>query len=196
MSMLKIIADENIEFVREAFSDIGRLTTLPGRKISKNDVLNADVLLTRSVTQVDEKLLAGTKIKFVGTATIGSDHIDKNYLADNSIFFTDAIGCNSDAVTEYIFTALFHIASQTGINIKDKTLGIVGVGNIGRRVAKVASTLGLEVLKNDPPLKRKSNSPEYLELDELLQADIITLHTPLIKEGIDKTHHLFDRERN
>ncbi|MGA8265457.1 MAG: hypothetical protein WB779_13520, partial [Ignavibacteriaceae bacterium] len=96
--MIKIVADENIEFVKEAFSGFGTLTVLPGRKISKNDLLGADVLLVRSVTQVNESLLAGTKVKFVGTATIGSDHIDKDYLTSNNLFFTDAAGCNSEAV--------------------------------------------------------------------------------------------------
>lgn len=195
MEMIKIVADENIEFVNEAFSDLGELTVLPGRKISKDDLLEADILLVRSVTQVKESLLAGTKIKFVGTATIGSDHIDKNYLATNNIYFTDAAGCNSDAVKEYVLTALFKIAEEQNLVLKNKTIGIVGVGNIGSRIERIAKTFGMNVLKNDPPLKRKSNSPEYLELDELMRADIITIHVPLIKEGIDKTHHLFDEER-
>ena len=193
--MIKIVADENIEFVKEAFSELGTLTVLPGRKISKSDLLDADVLLVRSVTKVNEALLDETKVKFVGTATIGSDHIDKSYLVDNNIFFTDSAGCNSDAVKEYVFTVLFQIAEEQKLNLMDKTLGIVGVGNIGSRVAHVANSMGIKVLKNDPPLKRKSNSPEYLELDELMQADIITIHVPLIKEGIDKTHHLFDETR-
>ena len=193
--MTEIVADENIEFVKEAFSGFGTLTVLPGRKISKKDLLNADVLLVRSVTKVNESLLAGTKVKFVGTATIGSDHIDKNYLAANNIFFTDAAGCNSDAVKEYVFTALFQIAEEQKLTLKNKTMGIVGVGNIGSRVAQIANAMGMKVLKNDLPLKRKSNSNEYLELDELMQADIITIHVPLIKQGIDKTHHLFDEAR-
>ncbi len=193
--MIKIVADENIEFVKEAFSGFGTLTVLPGRKISKNDLLGADVLLVRSVTQVNESLLAGTKVKFVGTATIGSDHIDKDYLTSNNLFFTDAAGCNSEAVKEYVFTALYQIAEEQKLTLKNKTMGIVGVGNIGSRVARTANTLGVKVLKNDPPLKRKSNSDEYLELDELMQADIITIHVPLIKQGIDKTHHLFDKAR-
>ena len=193
--MIKIVADENIEFVNEAFSDFSELTVLPGRKISKDDLLEADILLVRSVTQVNESLLAGTKIKFVGTATIGSDHIDKNYLATNNIYFTDAAGCNSDAVKEYVFTALFLIAEEQNLVLKNKTIGIVGVGNIGSRIEHIAKAFGMNVLKNDPPLKRKSNSPEYLELEELMQADIISIHVPLIKEGIDKTHHLFDEER-
>jgi len=193
--MIKIVADENIEFVKQAFSELGTLTVLPSREISKNDLLDADILLVRSVTKVNESLLAGTKTKFVGTATIGSDHIDKTYLAANNISFTDAAGCNSDAVKEYIFTALYQIAEEENIKLKNKTIGIVGVGNIGGRVARVANAMGINVLKDDPPLKRKSNSPEFLELDELMQADIITIHVPLIKEGIDKTHHLFDEAR-
>jgi erythronate-4-phosphate dehydrogenase len=193
--MIKIIADENIEFLEEAFSTLGELTKLPGRKISNKELNDADVLLVRSVTQINKALLEGTKIKFVGTATIGNDHVDKDYLISNNIFFTDAAGCNSDAVTEYVFTALFQIAAEENINLRNKTIGIVGVGNIGGRIARLANAIGLKVLKNDPPLKRKTGSPEYLGLDELMDADIITLHVPLIKDGIDKTLHLFDNER-
>ncbi len=190
--MIKIVADENIEFVREAFSELGELSVLPGRKISKKELINADVLLVRSVTNVNESLLEGTKIKFVGTATIGNDHIDKEYLASRKIFLTDAAGCNSDAVVEYVFTALFHLADELDIKLKNKTLGIIGVGNIGSRIAHLAENLGMKILKNDPPLKRSTHSEDYLELDELMKADIITLHVPLIKKGADKTTHLFD----
>lgn len=193
--MIKIIADENIEFLEEAFSSLGELTKLSGRKISNKELNEADVLLIRSVTQINESLLRGTNIKFVGTATIGRDHVDKDYLASNKIFFTDAAGCNSDAVTEYVFTALCQIAAGENIDLRNKAIGIVGVGNIGGRIARLAKEIGLEVLKNDPPLKRKTDSREYLELDELMEADIITLHVPLNKDGIDKTLHLFDSER-
>jgi erythronate-4-phosphate dehydrogenase len=193
--MIKIIADENIEFLEEAFSALGELTKLPGREISNKALREADALLIRSVTQINESLLSETKIKFVGTATIGSDHVDKDYLSSKKIFFTDAAGCNSDAVTEYFFTALFQIAAEENIDLRNKTLGIVGVGNIGGRIERMAKAIGLGVLKNDPPLKRNTDSQEYLELDELMEADIITLHVPLIKEGVDKTLHLFDRER-
>ncbi len=193
--MLKIVADENIEYVKEAFSEFGNLSILSGRNISNEDLIEADILLVRSVTNVNENLLSGTKIKFVGTATIGSDHIDKNYLTLKNIFFTDAAGCNSDAVTEYVFTALFQIASEQNITLRNKTIGIVGVGNIGSRVAHIAEVLGLNILKNDPPIKRKTGFTDYYDLDQLMNADIITIHVPLIKEGIDKTHHLFDYSR-
>lgn len=193
--MIKIVADENIELIREAFADIGELSVLPGRKISKKELLDADALLVRSVTKVNKDLLEGTKIRFVGTATIGNDHIDKEYLASRKIFFTDAAGCNSDAVAEYVFTALFHLADKLQFNLNGKTLGIIGAGNIGSRVARMAVALGMLVLKNDPPMKRSTLREDYLELDELMNADIITLHVPLIKEGVDKTYHLFDRTR-
>lgn len=193
--MIKIVADENIEFVREAFSKLGKLSVLPGRKISRKDLVDADVLLIRSVTQVNERLLANTKVKFVGTATIGNDHVDKNYLNSHNTYFRDAAGCNSDAVVEYVFTALFQQATVQNITLENKTIGIVGVGNIGSRVARIANVLGLKVLKNDPPLKRKTNSSDYLKLDELMKADIVTIHVPLIKAGMDKTLHLFDQQR-
>lgn len=193
--MIRIVADENIEFVREAFTALGELFVLPGRNISKKELINADALLVRSVTKVNKDLLEGTKIKFVGTATIGNDHIDKKYLASRKIFFTDAAGCNSDAVAEYVFAALLQLANELDVKLKNKLIGIVGVGNIGSRVAHLAETLGMKVLKNDPPIKRSTYLDDYLELDELMRADIITLHTPLIKEGADKTSHLFDYTR-
>lgn len=193
--MLKIVADENIIFARGAFSHLGEVVLLPGREISRARLVDADILLVRSVTKVDENLLDNTGIKFVGTATIGSDHVDKQYLGSRGIKFTDASGCNADAVAEYVFSALFDIASEMKFNLCEKSIGVIGVGNIGSRVSKFAASLGMKVLKNDPPLKREPNPGDYLELDELMNCDIITLHVPLNMKGIDRTFHLFDKQR-
>ncbi len=163
--------------------------------ITNNEVIDADILLVRSVTNVDRNLLNNSKVKFVGTATIGRDHIDEEYLTSQGIFFTDAAGCNADAVAEYVFTSLFEIAREKRFNLREKSIGIVGVGNIGNRVSKLASSLEMKVLKNDPPLKRLTNREDYLELNELMECDIITLHVPLNMDGLDKTFHLFDHKK-
>lgn len=191
---MQIILDENISFAKEAFSTMGDVKLYPGREITNEKVKQADALIVRSVTKVNEQLLKDTSIKFVGTATIGTDHIDKEYLESQNIFFTDAAGCNADAVTEFVFTLLAKIILEKKMKFNDLTIGVVGVGNIGSRVSRLGKLLGMKVLKNDPPLKRKTGDSDFVELEEVLGADIITLHVPLNKEGIDRTYHLFDKE--
>jgi len=193
--MFKITVDENIANAQEVFSGFGEVELLPGRKITNKILKDSDVLIVRSITKVDEKLLDGTNVRFVGTATIGSDHIDAEYLRNNNIAFADAKGCNAEAVKEYIFNAITEVLVQKKLRYKDLTLGIIGAGNIGSRVAKCADVLGMKTILNDPPLRRKTGNEIYKDLSEVLQADIITLHVPLNKEGMDKTFHLFDYER-
>lgn len=189
---MKITADENIIFVHQAFDQLGEVSTYQGRKITNDILKDTDVLLVRSITNVDENLLKGTPVKFVGTATIGTDHIDINYLKENEIFFADAAGSNSDAVAEYVLTAMMEILNANKEDLSGKTIGIVGHGNIGSRVSKYAKKIGLNVLINDPPLQEKTGSAEYVPLETVLGADIITLHVPLIKEGRFKTVHLIN----
>lgn len=194
--MIKIVIDENVALAKEVFSGMGEVKLLPGRKIDKNSLKNADALVVRSITKVNKDLLEGTAVKFVGTATIGTDHIDLEYLSTNGIQFAGAKGCNADAVTEYFFAAVFDILSSGKISLDNNlTLGIVGIGNIGSRVAKVAETFGFKVLKNDPPLERMHGSRGFVPLEEILSADIITFHVPLNMEGKDKTYHLMDYEK-
>jgi erythronate-4-phosphate dehydrogenase len=191
---MKIVADENISCAYEAFSPFGEVILLPGREITNKHLKDADALITRSVTIVNKELLEGTNIKFVGTATIGWDHIDIDYLSKNNVNFSSAAGCNSDAVTEYVFSAMFSIAAGKNISLRNKKLGVVGGGNIGSRVAEIAPSLGLEVILNDPPLKRKTGSDIYQPLDKIYDCDIITLHVPLNVSGEDKTVHLFNKK--
>lgn len=193
---MKIIADENIIFVDEAFSGLGDVHLYRGRDITNKILKDADVLLVRSVTEVNASLLAGTNVKFVGTATIGTDHIDTAYLAGKGIYFTDARGCNSDAVAEYVFTALLNISTEQNISLKGKIIGVVGVGNIGSRIVRLAEVLGMKILQNDPPLKRKTGNKQFLDLKDLMDVDIITFHVPLNMQGEDRTYHLFDYEKN
>jgi erythronate-4-phosphate dehydrogenase len=192
---MKLIVDENIAFAEEAFSQFGDVQLISGREITNDILHNADALIIRSITNVDENLLQNTNIKFVGTATIGTDHIDNNYLDENNIAFADAKGCNADSVAEYVFTALLKITVHNKLTLKNKSIGIIGVGNVGSRVAKYAEALGLKVYKNDPPKQRAGEGGNYVSLEEALQADIITLHVPLNKTGIDKTFHLLDENK-
>jgi erythronate-4-phosphate dehydrogenase len=168
---------------------------LPGRAMTRDALLNAELLLVRSVTPVNAGLLADTAVKFVGTATIGTDHIDLDYLRQHGIVFADAAGSNANSVTEYVVAALVHHAVRHKMSLRQLTLGVVGVGRIGSRVAKMASALGFRVLLNDPPLARQTHDPKYLPLEALMESDIITLHTPLTHEGEDATFHLFEERR-
>lgn len=190
---MKLTVDENITLAREAFSGFGELRLMNGRAISNSELSDTDILIVRSITQVNEELLRKSKVKFVGTATIGTDHIDLNYLSKNGIAFADAKGCNADSVAEYVFTALLKVASQENISLEGMTIGVVGIGNIGSRIVRLAESLGMIVLKNDPPLERKGVGDNYVSLDEILEANIITFHVPLNLEGIDKTFHLINR---
>jgi len=193
---MNIIADENIPFVREIFSALGTVTCHPGRQMTSDLLAGAHALLVRSVTRVDEKLLAGSTIRFVGTATIGTDHIDQSYLQDSGITFTSAAGSNSTSVAEYVMTALLVLAQKHAWNLSSMTLGIIGVGNIGSKVEKLASVLGLRVLPNDPPLQRTTGDQRFVSLDQILaEAQIITCHVPLTRSGPDATFHLFDQSR-
>jgi erythronate-4-phosphate dehydrogenase len=192
--MLKIIVDENIVFAEEAFSAFGKVQLFPGRKLNNQILKDADILVVRSITKVDEELLKNTRIKFVGTATTGNDHVDQEYLKKKNIFFADAKGCNADSVAEYVITALMKIASEKNIILKNKTFSVIGVGNIGSRVMKLIETLGMHILKNDPPLERAEKANDFVSLDEALQADIISFHVPLTIDGRDKTYHLLNSQ--
>jgi erythronate-4-phosphate dehydrogenase len=191
---MKIVADQNIPFVKECFSSIGQVTLFAGREITPAAVRDADLLLVRSVTNVNAQLLDSSSVKFVATATIGTDHVDLDYLQKRSIGFSSAPGSNANSVAEYITAALLTIAEKHRITLSGKSLGIVGVGNVGSRVAKKAQALGMKVFLNDPPLQRQTNDPKYLPLQDLYNCDFITFHTPLTKTGQDKTFHLADEK--
>lgn len=192
---MKIVVDENVAFAKEAFSKFGKVQLLYGREIDSSVLKDADALIVRSITRINKNLLEGTSVSFVGTATIGTDHVDLKYLKERSIGFADAKGCNANAVVEYVFTALFAAAAKQKMSLKDKTIGVVGVGNIGSRIVNIAEACGLKVLMNDPPRQKKEISSTFVSLEEILSADIITIHTPLTYKGEHKTFHLFDRNK-
>lgn len=191
---MKIIADENIPFVAECFCSIGEVETVPGRDITPGVVADADVLLVRSITPVGNDLLAGSKVRFVGTATIGFDHVDTEYLSKNNIGFASAPGSNANSAAEYIIAALLNVAKKHSIDLEGKSIGIIGVGNVGGRVAKKAAALGMKLFLNDPPLQRQTRDSKYLPIEELFNCDFVTLHTPLTFDGQDKTFHLADEK--
>ena len=195
---MRIVADQRIPFVDLAFGQFGYLVKLDSRAIDNSAVKNADAVIVRSETEVDEKLLLGSKVSFVGTATIGTDHVDLDLLKRHGIAFASAPGSNANAVAEYVFTALFTIAKRNGFALRGKVLGVVGVGNTGSKVVRIAERLGMNVLQNDPPLARRqmvAGNHCFLSLDDLMQADFITLHVPLTRSGLDPTLHLFDEKR-
>lgn len=189
---MKIIADQNIPFVQECFAHLGEVILSAGRQITPQILADADALLVRSVTKVNESLLTASPIKFVATATIGFEHIDRDYLARKNIGFASAPGSNANSVAEYIVAALLALGKKYKFNLAGKSIGIVGVGNVGSKVAVKCAALGMRCVLNDPPLARKTGDVKYRPLDEVFACDFVTLHTPLTKTGPDKTYHLAD----
>jgi erythronate-4-phosphate dehydrogenase len=189
---MRIIADESIPYVEEAFSTLGDVTLLPGRGMQASDVQDADILLVRSVTPVGPGLLEGSRIRFVGSPTIGFDHIDRDYLKAQGIGFSSAPGCNATSAAEYVISALLTLAERKNFSLAGKTAGIIGCGNVGSRVLKKLTALGVECLINDPLLKAQGGHGDFVGLDTLLAADIITLHVPLTNTGKHPTFHLVD----
>ncbi|KGQ13862.1 Erythronate-4-phosphate dehydrogenase [Beauveria bassiana D1-5] len=180
-------------YARELFSRLGEVTAVPGRPIPVDTLTNADALMVRSVTKVNAELLDGKGIKFVGTATAGTDHVDEAYLQSAGVAFSAAPGCNAIAVVEYVFSSLLMLAERDGFELKDRTVGIVGVGNVGSRLQARLEAWGVRTLLCDPPRADRGDEGDFVSLEALVQeADIITFHTPLFKSGTYKTLHLAD----
>jgi len=192
--MIKIVADENIPYVKKVFSQLGEVTCVSGRSICSAMVAKADALLVRSITPVDQELLENSPVRFVATATIGTDHIDQPYLKNRGISFASAAGSNANSVVEYVLTALSVLAKKHQWHLEGKTLGIIGVGNIGSLLEKKAQALGLKVFLNDPPLARQTGDNRFVNLDEALACDIISCHVPLTQTGEDATYHLLGKK--
>lgn len=195
----KIIIDDAVPYAKEIFSHLGQIETIAGRDISRQHLLNADALIVRSRTQVNQALLKDTTIRFVGSTVVGLDHIDQEYLKSHGIHFYSAQGCNANSVAEYIITVLYELAEHFKFDLTSKTLGIIGVGNVGSKVYDKANKLGIHCLLNDPP-KQLANPTEtqhhnYVDLETCLQADIITVHTPLTSEGEYPTLDLISSQR-
>lgn len=192
---MKIVCDDKIPFLEGALEPYAEVRYISGSKISADDVHDADAIVTRTRTICNKELLEGSSVKIITTATIGYDHIDTEWCTQNGISWTNCPGCNSGSVEQYMASLLVCMARDFGFDCKEKTLGIVGAGNVGRKVARIAALLGFRIIINDPPRARREGASAFVTLDELIeQSDIITCHVPLIKEGLDKTFHLFDNE--
>ena len=164
---MKILVDENMPYARDLFSRLGEVTAVPGRPIPVAQLADADALMVRSVTKVNESLLAGKPIKFVGTATAGTDHVDEAWLKQAGIGFSAAPGCNAIAVVEYVFSSLLMLAERDGFSLRERTVGIVGVGNVGRRLQARLEALGIKTLLCDPPRADRGDEGDFRSLDEL-----------------------------
>jgi erythronate-4-phosphate dehydrogenase len=191
---MKIIADQQIPHVAQAFSAFAEVTLCNGREITAEKIQQADVLLLRSVTVVDANLLEGSQVKFVASATSGVNHIDLDYLQQNNIGFTHARGSNARSVAEYVLSSLFVLADQNDFKFKGKTAGVIGCGEVGSRVVELFEAMGVKTIMNDPPLKDESGDEQYRDIKEVFSADIITLHVPLTSDGPYPTQDLLDME--
>lgn len=190
MKRLKIVADDKIPFLKGVLEPYAEMVYLPGGKIGRSDVADADALITRTRTVCDRALLENSRVRFVATATIGFDHIRTAELAALGIAWTNAPGCNAASVAQYIAAAL---TAFDGKPLAGRTLGVVGVGNVGRKIVAVGEALGMNVLCNDPPRAEKEPDAKFLPLEELVKkSDFLTFHVPLIREGIFRTFHLAD----
>lgn len=194
---MKIVVDENMPYVEPLFGALGEIIPVNGRTLTPEQVQDADVLLVRSVTRVNAALLeANQKLKFVGSATIGTDHVDLAYLASRGIVFSNAPGCNSTAVGEFAFIAMLELAVRFNSPLRGKVVGIVGAGNTGSALAKCLEAYGIKVLLHDPIKAAEGDPRDFVSLETLLQgADIISLHVPITCTGEHKTLHLFDEAR-
>lgn len=184
---MKIVADSNMALVDELFGRHGDVVKVPGREISPEDVRDADVLLVRSTTPVNEALLRGSRVGFVGSATIGVDHVDVDWLARAGIQFASAPGCNARAVVEYDIAALASVAPDW----RQRRIGVVGCGNVGGRLLAQLQALDVECMGYDPLLPP---APERVDFATVLSCDILCLHTPLTRQGAYPTWHMFDAD--
>ncbi|VGO21104.1 4-phosphoerythronate dehydrogenase [Pontiella sulfatireligans] len=190
---MKIVCAETVLLAQEAFSLAGKTVVIPDREITRDDLFDADALIVRSKTKINADLISGTPVKFVGTATAGTDHIDSDALGKRGIYWCAAPGCNANSVSEYLVAALLVLRRRHGYDLEGKTIGVIGCGNVGSRVVKKCHALGMNVLRNDPPLAAVSADPDFLPLEHVLaESDIVTLHIPLVKTGPWPTERLAD----
>jgi erythronate-4-phosphate dehydrogenase len=188
---MKIIVDDKIPYIEGALEPFAEVVYCPGSKTSREMVKNADAIITRTRTICNERLLIGSTVKMIATATIGYDHIDTEYCDKNGIEWTNAPGCNSWSVAQYMMAALYLLAQKEGFSLAEKTIGIVGAGQVGSKIARLCSIIGMKVLINDPPRQRAEGNDGFVSLEQIAEyADIVTFHTPLTYEGIDRTFHL------
>lgn len=191
---MRILADENIPLIEAFFSAFGEIRRLPGRVIDRDALSDAEVLLVRSVTRVDRALLEGSQVRFVGTCTIGTDHLDLEYFREAGIAWASAPGCNARGVVDYVLGSLISLAEVHGVDLASRTYGVIGAGQVGGRLIEVLQGLGWRVLVCDP-LRQAVEGGDYVDLPTILrECDVLSLHTPLTREGSHATWHLLGRQ--
>lgn len=192
---MKVVVDDKIPALKGVLDPYADVLYKEGKAISKEDLVDADALIVRTRTLCNKDLLEGTSVRMVATATIGTDHMDLAWLEQKGIHWCNAPGCNSGSVKQYIASVLAHLILD-GTVPSETTLGIVGVGMVGSKIESLAKALGFKVLLNDPPRARREGADKFCSLDYLLSnSDIITFHTPLIRQGEDATFHLMDESK-
>ncbi|NPA36670.1 MAG: 4-phosphoerythronate dehydrogenase PdxB [Chlorobi bacterium] len=192
---MKFIIDDKIPFIQGVLEKFGEVRYLSGKEIKREDVKDADALITRTRTKCNEELLSDSKVRIIASATIGYDHIDTKWCDTNGIKWTNAPGCNSGSVMQYIASVFSLLITEKGFDLKGKKIGIVGVGNVGSKVSIVAKAFGMDVFEIDPPRQEAEPEKRFYSLNDIAsELDIITFHTPLTKEGKHKTFHLFNEE--
>ena len=187
---MQIIADENIPAAKAAFSVFGDVQTVHGRSLSAKDVADADVLLVRSVTRINKDLLSASRVRFVGSATIGTDHVDLDWLASQQIAFANAPASNAVSAAEYVMSSLLTVARKRGQLLDDLVLGIIGCGNVGSRVQRRAEAMGLRCLVCDPPRAEREGMDGFVDMAEIANADVVSVHVPLVLQGPHQTRNL------
>ncbi|MCY1720026.1 4-phosphoerythronate dehydrogenase PdxB [Prolixibacteraceae bacterium Z1-6] len=192
---MKIVIDNKIPYIKGALEPFAEVVYLPGSDTTNEIVKDADAIITRTRTICNSSLLAGSKVKYIATATIGFDHIDTDYCERAGIKWTNAPGCNAESVNQYIASALFSWSMRKRKDLEGLTIGVVGVGNVGSKVARTCEILGMNVLLNDPPRERIEGPEKFVSLQTIQkEADIITFHVPLNMTGTDATFHMVDEE--
>ncbi|MBI2969916.1 MAG: 4-phosphoerythronate dehydrogenase [Gammaproteobacteria bacterium] len=189
---MQIVADQSIPYLRHYFAGLGELVLLDGRSINPAAVKDADILLVRTVTRVDARLLEGSRVRLVGSPTSGIDHVDVSYLAKSDIGFADARGCNARSVAEYVLSSLFVAADSRRRDLSSMRAGVVGYGHVGSQVSTMLETLGIECRISDPPLRAVTGNSRLLTLEEVLDSEIITLHVPLTSGGTCPTRRMIN----
>ncbi|MEJ2439053.1 MAG: 4-phosphoerythronate dehydrogenase [Gammaproteobacteria bacterium] len=190
---IKIIADRNIPQVEKAFAHIGEVELVDGRQLCADQLYDTQILVVRSVTQVNQALLQDSPVRFVGSATIGTDHVDLDYLQQRGIVFRNAPGCNAVSAAEYVVAALLNFTRRHQVLLEGLVVGIVGYGNVGSRVAARLSALGCEIRAYDPPRQQQFNDRDYVSWDQIQAADVVTAHVPLTKAGDYPTYQMFNQ---
>ena len=193
---MKVIVDDKIPFIREALATLAdEAVYVPGKDFTPELVRDADALIVRTRTRCDRRLLEGSRVRFIATATIGFDHIDTAFCQEAGITWQNAPGCNSASVAQYMHSSLLLLQRQKDFRLEGKTLRVIGVGNVGTKVAQVGRELGMRVLLNDPPRQEKEGGNLFSPLKQLMEeCDVLTFHVPLIREGVHKTFHLADAD--